>query len=76
MIIKYSKDSLKFLSKLDKKSVVNLLAQKNISALCMHTNLDLSTKLGVNTCLANAVGIKNPVLSVTGECLFYGQLES
>lgn len=64
------------LKKLDKNSVVYLLAQKNISALCMHTNLDLSTKFGVNTCLANAVGIKNPVLSVTGECLFYGQLES
>ena len=52
------------------------LASKGISALCMHTNLDLSEEFGVNTCLANAIGVKNPVKSEYGECLFIGELEN
>lgn len=51
-----------------------LLAQKNISAICMHTNLDLGTEFGVNVCLANAIGVKNLELSEFGECLFVGNL--
>lgn len=53
-----------------------LLASKGISALCMHTNLDLSDIFGVNLCLAEAIGVKNTVKSETGECLFIGELEN
>ena len=42
----------------------------------MHTNLDLGEKFGVNICLADALGVKNPVLSGFGECMFTGELES
>lgn len=60
---------------LDRDSVPYLLAQSSISAICMHTNLDLSTEFGVNTCLAKAIGVKNPSLADCGECLFVGKLE-
>lgn len=56
-------------------SPVYMLAEKNISAVCMHTNLDLSEIFGVNTCLADAIGIKNLRKSVQGECLFIGDFE-
>lgn len=60
--------------KLDTCSIPYLLASKGISALCMHTNLDLGTEFGVNICLANAIGVKNPEISEFGECLFCGEL--
>lgn len=53
-----------------------LLARKGISALCMHTNLDLGTEFGVNVALANAIGVKNPKLADIGECLFTGCLDT
>lgn len=53
-----------------------LLANKGISALCMHTNLDLSTEIGVNVALANAIGVHNATLANIGECLFIGTLEA
>ena len=40
----------------------------------MHTNLDLSDTFGVNTCLADAIGVKNLVRADVGECLFVGEL--
>ena len=52
------------------------LAKNSISALCMHTNLDLAQKFGVNTCLAKALGVINPVKSNLGECMFIGNLEA
>lgn len=52
-----------------------LLANKDIAALCMHTNLDLGTKFGVNIALANAIGVHNPKLANLGECLFIGTLD-
>ena len=52
------------------------LASKNLSAVCMHTNLDLSEKFGVNICLAKAVGLKNIRRSEIGDCLFLGELET
>ncbi len=64
------------IKKLSADSVPYLLASKGISALCMHTNLDLSEEFGVNTCLANAIGVKSPVKSEFGECLFIGELEN
>ena len=52
-----------------------LLAKYDITAVCMHTNLDLSEVLGVNTCLADAIGVKNLKKAEIGECLFIGELE-
>ncbi len=59
---------------LDANSVVYKLAENKIATLCLHTNLDLSPKLGVNTCLAEAVGVKGGMF-VEGECLLIGELE-
>ena len=64
------------IKRLSPSSVPYLLAQKGISAVCMHTNLDLGEKFGVNICLADALGVKNPVLSELGECMFTGELEN
>lgn len=55
-------------------STVAALIKNGISAVCMHTNLDLSPVFGVNTCLAEAVGVKGSF--VEGECLFVGELDS
>lgn len=63
------------LKRIESDSVPYLLIQNNLSAICMHTNLDLSESLGVNTCLAEAVGVKNLRLCQNGECLFMGELE-
>ncbi len=62
--------------KLGTTDIAYLLASKGISAVCMHTNLDLSEDFGVNTCLAEAVGLKNIKKCNFGECLFMGELES
>ena len=64
------------IKKLNSNSVPYRLAQKNISAVCMHTNLDVSDTFGVNLCLANAVGLKNTKLCSSGECLFIGELDT
>lgn len=62
--------------KIGANDTVYHLISKNISALCMHTNLDLGSEFGVNTCLAEAVGVKNATLSEYGECMFTGSLEA
>ena len=64
------------LKRLSSGSAPYLLAQKGISAVCMHTNLDLSEEFGVNTCLAEAAGIVNVKKSVYGDCLFIGELKN
>lgn len=61
--------------KLSVHDVPYQLAANNISALCMHTNLDISTQFGVNTALAKAVGVENLQLCDNGECLFIGTLK-
>lgn len=48
------------IKRLSPSSVPYMLAQKGISAVCMHTNLDLGEKFGVNICLADALGVKIP----------------
>lgn len=63
------------LKRLEKQSAAYLLAKYDITAVCMHTNLDLSEVLGVNTCLADAIGVKNLKKAEIGECLFIGELE-
>lgn len=50
------------------------LIQNGVAALCLHTNLDLSPIFGVNTCLAEAVGVKKGSF-VEGECLYIGELD-
>lgn len=64
------------IKRLKSDSVPYLLARTGISAICMHTNLDLSKTFGVNICLAQAIGVKNPIKSEAGECLFVGELEN
>lgn len=62
------------LKRLDPRSAPYLLARYGIAAVCMHTNLDLSESFGVNTCLADALKVKNLRKSTKGECLFIGEL--
>ncbi|MBR1731918.1 MAG: Nif3-like dinuclear metal center hexameric protein [Ruminococcus sp.] len=62
------------LKRIEKNSAVYKLIKNDIAALCLHTNLDLSPVFGVNTCLAEAVGVKNCEF-VEGECLYIGELE-
>ncbi len=64
------------IKRLGTTDVPYLLASKGISAVCMHTNLDLSETFGVNVCLANAIGLKNIRKSKSGECLFLGELDT
>lgn len=47
------------LKKVMKGSVVYNLVKNDISALCLHTNLDLSPVMGVNTSLGDALGLEN-----------------
>ncbi len=47
------------LKSLQNNTPVYNLIKNNISALCLHTNLDLTQDTGVNICLANALGIEN-----------------
>ena len=63
------------LKRLDAKSAAYQLAKHGIAAVCMHTNLDVSPEFGVNTCLAEAIGVKDLRRSDLGECLFLGELE-
>lgn len=47
------------LKKVEKDSVVYNLVKNDITALCLHTNLDLSPVMGVNTSLAKALDMEN-----------------
>lgn len=49
------------------------LIRNGLSALCLHTNLDLAADGGVNMCLAKAANVQNPHF-VEGECLVMGEL--
>ena len=62
------------IKRLDPESAAYKLAKYGIAAVCMHTNLDLSETFGVNTCLADALGVEKLRRSVIGECLFIGEL--
>lgn len=56
-------------------SCVYKLIQNGITALCMHTNLDLSQENGVNITLGKALGLEN-ISVVEGECLLTGELQT
>ena len=62
------------LKNIPSNSIVYRLIENNLNALCLHTNLDLSPEFGVNTCLAEAVGVKNAEF-VEEECLYIGELD-
>ena len=47
------------LKSIDSNSVVYNLIKNDISAICMHTNLDIAHNIGVNVCLANALGLSD-----------------
>ena len=64
------------LRRMNSRSVPYLLAQAGISAVCMHTNLDLGERFGVNICLGQAAGLKEVHRASEGECLFVGKLEN
>lgn len=62
------------LKKIQREDAVYKLIRNGIDALCLHTNLDLSPEFGVNTCLADAVEVKNYMFA-DSECLLIGELE-
>lgn len=62
------------LKKVEKGSVVYNLIKNDITALCLHTNLDLSEKLGVNTALGNALGMENSSF-IEGTYAYIGELK-
>lgn len=62
------------LKSMDSKSVPYLLAQNSLSALCLHTNLDIAINTGVNLCLANALELQN-ITFYEGEFLVSGTLK-
>lgn len=63
------------LKKVMKGSVVYELIKNDITALCLHTNLDISPVFGVNTELAKQVGIKNGSFA-EGTYAYIGELEN
>lgn len=66
------------LKHISQNDIPYLLIQNSLSALCLHTNLDLSTEFGVNTCLANALELKNIQYFMNKDkeiCLALGELK-
>lgn len=47
------------LKSIDEEDIPYMMIKNNLSALCLHTNLDLSETFGVNTCLAKALKLKD-----------------
>ena len=50
------------LKSIDSKSVVYNLIKNDINAICMHTNLDIAQDIGVNVCLAKAMGLSDIIM--------------
>lgn len=63
------------LKSIDSQSVPYLLAQNSLSALCLHTNLDISINTGVNLCLANSLELQN-ITFYEGEFVVSGTLKT
>lgn len=62
------------LKSMDSESVPYLLAQNSLSALCLHTNLDVAINTGVNLCLANTLKLTN-ITFYEGEFVVSGTLK-
>lgn len=58
LIVSHHPVIFKGVKNIDANSVLFDLIQVGVTAICAHTNLDVSDK-GVNRCLADAIGIKN-----------------
>lgn len=63
------------LKKIESSSVPAKMIRSNLSAICAHTNLDLSPVFGVNTVLAEACGLVNCRFCESSECLFVAVTE-
>lgn len=62
------------LKSMNAESVPYLLAENSMSALCLHTNLDVAINTGVNLCLANTLGLEN-ITFYEGEFVVSGTLK-
>ncbi len=62
------------LKRVKKGTAVYDLIKNDITALCIHTNLDISPVFGVNTALAEALGIENGKF-IEGTYAFIGELK-
>lgn len=62
------------LKSMSSNSLPYLLAKNSLSALCLHTNLDIAVNTGVNLCLAEALELTN-ITFYEGEFLVSGTLE-
>ena len=62
------------LKAMNAESVPYLLAKNSMSALCLHTNLDVAINTGVNLCLANALDLEN-ITFYEGEFVVSGTLK-
>lgn len=65
LIISHHPVIFKPVKSISSNSIPYMLAQRNLSAICAHTNLDLSPE-GVNICLAKALGLENIYLHSDG----------
>lgn len=63
------------LKNMDSNSVPYLLAKSSLSALCLHTNLDIAINTGVNLCLANTLELEN-ITFYEGEFVISGSLKN
>lgn len=65
LIISHHPVIFKPLKSINSNSIPYMIARLNLSAICAHTNLDLSSE-GVNVCLANTLGLENILLTDEG----------
>lgn len=65
LIISHHPVIFKPIRSINSNSIPYMLVQRNINAICAHTNLDLSPE-GVNICLAKALGLENIYLHSEG----------
>ena len=65
LIISHHPVIFKPVRSINSNSIPYMLAQRNMSVICAHTNLDLSPE-GVNICLANALELENIYLHSEG----------
>lgn len=71
LLISHHPVIFKPLKSINSNSIPYMIARLNLSAICAHTNLDLSSE-GVNVCLANTLGLENILL--TDEGIAIGEL--
>lgn len=65
LIVSHHPIIFKPIKSLDSNSIPYMLAQRGMTAISAHTNLDLSGE-GVNICLAKALGLENIFLHIEG----------